>query len=192
MMLTVLFLPALNAEPDDNKADKVLTATFAGGCFWCTEADFEKVEGVIEVVSGYMGGTGANPTYKTYISKGHIEVVQIKYDATRVSYGKLLEVLWRKINPTDPGGQFVDRGRGYISAIFYHNEEQRELAEASKRKLAESGVFEEPIVTELLEATTFYPAEEYHQDYYKKNPVRYWYYRKNSGRDQFLKKIWDK
>ncbi len=169
---------------------KYETATFAGGCFWCMEPPFEKLKGVSDVVSGYMGGTGANPTYEDYASKGHIEVVQITYDPSIVTYNKLLDVFWRQINPTDAGGQFVDRGPQYRSAIFYHNEEQKSLAEKSKADLEKSGKFDKPIVTEILKASTFYKAEEYHQDYYKKNPIRYKYYRSRSGRDEYLEKIW--
>ncbi len=169
---------------------KYETATFAGGCFWCMEPPFEKLKGVSDVVSGYMGGTGANPTYEDYASKGHIEVVQITYDPSIVTYNKLLDVFWRQINPTDAGGQFVDRGPQYRSAVFYHNQEQKSLAEKSKADLEKSGKFDKPIVTEILKASTFYKAEEYHQDYYKKNPIRYKYYRSRSGRDEYLEKIW--
>lgn len=167
-------------------------ATFAGGCFWCMEPPFEKLNGAKEVVSGYGGGAGANPTYEDYANKGHIEVVQVTYDPSIISYAKLLDVFWRQIDPTDGGGQFVDRGPQYRSAIFYHNEEQKKLAERSKDELAKSGRFHKPIVTELIKESTFYPAEAYHQDYYKKNPIRYKYYRSRSGRDQFLAKAWDK
>ena len=166
------------------------TATFAGGCFWCVESDFEKVPGVLKVVSGYTGGTGENPTYETYARQGHIEAVQIFYDPTKVTYAQLLDVFWRHIDPTDRGGQFVDRGPQYRSAIFYHDEEQRRLAEKSKEELAKSGRFAKPIVTEIIKFSRFYDAEEYHQDYYKKNPLRYRYYRHGSGRDQFLEKVW--
>ncbi len=165
-------------------------ATFAGGCFWCVESDFEKIPGVLKVVSGYTGGTGENPTYETYGKLGHIEAVQISYDPARVSYAQLLEVFWRHIDPTDREGQFVDRGPYYRSAIFTHNEEQRRLAEKSKEELGKSSKFAKPIVTEIIGFTRFYPAEEYHQDYYKKNPLRYRYYRHGSGRDQFLEKVW--
>ena len=167
-------------------------ATFAGGCFWCVQSPFEKLKGVVKVVSGYTGGTGENPTYEDYAKKGHIEAVEITYDTSIISYTQLLDVLWRQIDPTDPGGQFVDRGPQYRSAIFYHNEEQKSLAEKSKEELAKSGRFDEPIVTEIVKATTFYKAEDYHQDYYKKNPIHYKYYRFRSGRDQYLDKIWGK
>ena len=167
-------------------------ATFAGGCFWCMQPPFEKLKGVVEVVSGYTGGTGENPTYEDYAKKGHIEAVQITYDPSIISYKQLLDVFWRQIDPTDPGGQFVDRGPQYRSAIFYHNEEQKSLAEKSKEELAKTGRFDKPIVTDTIKAATFYKAEDYHQDYYKKNPIRYKFYRSRSGRDQYLDKIWGK
>jgi peptide methionine sulfoxide reductase msrA/msrB len=171
---------------------KTAIATFAGGCFWCVESDFEKVAGVLRVVSGYTGGTGANPNYETYAQQGHIEAVQVFYDPTKVNYGQLLDWLWRHIDPTDAGGQFVDRGPQYRSAIFTHDEEQRKLAEQSKAALGKSGRFSKPIVTEIIPFQKFYDAEDYHQDYYKKNPIRYKFYRHNSGRDQFLDKVWGK
>lgn len=167
-------------------------ATFAGGCFWCTEADFEKVPGVARVVSGYTGGTQANPTYENYADSGHIEAVQVYYDPQKVSYQELLDYFWRHIDPTDPGGQFVDRGPQYRSAIFYHDAEQKRLAEESKAALERSGRFDKPIATEILKLSEFFPAEAYHQDYYKTHSVRYKYYRWNSGRDQFLQKVWGK
>lgn len=167
-------------------------ATFAGGCFWCTEADFEKVPGVARVVSGYTGGTQANPTYENYADSGHIEAVQVYYDPQKVSYQELLDYFWRHIDPTDPGGQFVDRGPQYRSAIFYQDAEQKRLAEESKAALERSGRFDKPIATEILKLSVFYPAEAYHQDYYKTHSVRYKYYRWNSGRDQFLQKAWRK
>jgi peptide methionine sulfoxide reductase msrA/msrB len=168
------------------------TATFAGGCFWCTESDFEKVDGVVKAVSGYTGGRLADPTYEQ-VSSGitrHVEAVQVIYDPDKIGYEELLAVFWRSVDPTDPGGQFVDRGPQYRSAIFAHDSEQRRLAEASKKRLAASGRFDKPIVTEILDLTRFYPAEEYHQDYYKTHPVRYKLYRWNSGRDQFLEQAW--
>ncbi|HVO66294.1 MAG TPA: peptide-methionine (R)-S-oxide reductase MsrB [Syntrophales bacterium] len=165
-------------------------ATFAGGCFWCVESDFEKVSGVSKVISGYTGGPGENPTYETYAKKGHVEAVQIYFDPAKVTYEQLLDYFWRHIDPTDAGGQFVDRGPQYRSVIFYHDEEQKRLAEKSKEELAKSGHFTKPIVTEILKFTKFYEAEDYHQDYYKKNPIRYKYYRHGSGRDQFLRKVW--
>lgn len=165
-------------------------ATFAGGCFWCMQPPFEKLDGVLQVVSGYAGGAGENPTYEDYAQKGHIEVVQITYDPSKISYSQLLDVFWRQIDPTDPRGQFVDRGPQYRSAIFFHNEEQKNLAEKSKEALMKSGKFDKPIVTEVIKASAFHKAEDYHQDYHQKNPIRYKYYRFNSGRDQFLDKVW--
>jgi len=169
-------------------------ATFAGGCFWCSESDFEKIPGVVKVISGYTGGKKENPTYEEVSAgtTGHVEAFQVYYDPEKVSYEKLLDVFWRHIDPTDGGGQFVDRGSQYASAIFYHDEEQKRLAEKSKVELGKSGKFARPIVTPILKFTRFYDAEEYHQDYYKKNPLRYTYYRHGSGRDQFLEKVWGK
>ena len=177
----------MNAKQRDLKR-----ATFAGGCFWCTESDFEKVEGVEEVISGYTGGPEENPTYEEVSAgrTGHLEAAQIVYDPSVVSYEDLLDVFWKHVDPTDPGGQFVDRGNQYKTAIFYHDEEQKRLAEKSKNDLEASGRFAKPIVTEILALTEFYPAEEYHQDYHRKNPLRYKFYRYNSGRDQFIKKTW--
>ena len=171
---------------------KTEIATFAGGCFWCTEADLEKVPGVLKVVSGYTGGHKENPTYKEVSSgaTGHVEAVQVYYDPAKITYEELLDRFWRHINPTDPGGQFVDRGSQYRSVIFFHNEEQKRLAEKSKEELNKSGRFDKPIVTEIVKFTKFYEAEDYHQNYYKKNPLRYKYYRYASGRDQFLDKTW--
>jgi len=165
-------------------------ATFAVGCFWCVEADFEKVEGVIEAVSGYTGGDLKNPTYEQVSSgtTGHLEAIQIRYDPAKISYRELLEIFWRHIDPIDGGGQFVDRGPQYRSAIFYHDEMQRQEAEASKAELQRSCRFKRPIATEILPLRTFYPAEAYHQDYWRHNPVRYRFYRMGSGRDQFLTK----
>lgn len=168
-------------------------ATLAGGCFWCTESDFEKLPGVIRVVSGYSGGKEANPTYKDVSagSTGHLEAVQVFFDPKILSYLQLMEYFWRHIDPTDAGGQFVDRGKQYRSAVFYHDEEQRRIAGETKERLAKSGVFgTRAIVTEIRPFESFYPAEDYHQDYFKVNPVRYNYYRWGSGRDQFLKKTW--
>ena len=169
-------------------------AIFAGGCFWCMEPPFEKIEGVSEVISGFTGGQIPDPTYEQVIAggTGHVEAVEIHFDPRLVSYEQLLHVFWRQINPTDAGGQFVDRGAHYRSALFYLNDAQRLAAEHSRNELAASGVFNLPIVTEILPAGPFYPAEEYHQDYYKKNPLRYRYYRYGSGRDGFLDRVWGK
>ena len=168
------------------------TATFAGGCFWCTEAAFEPLGGVVSVTSGYTGGTKPNPTYEEVSSgtTGHAESVQIVYDPSTISYEQLLDVFWRNIDPTTPNQQFADKGTQYRSAIFYHDEEQRRAAEASKQQLAKSGKFAAPIVTEITPASTFYPAEDYHQDYYKKNPLRYHLYKIGSGRAGYLKRVW--
>lgn len=170
--------------------DKPMKALFAGGCFWCMTKPFETLDGVISVTAGYAGGTTKNPTYHNYVAGGHTEVVQVLYDPKKISYGQLLNTFWHQINPTDPGGQFVDRGHAYISAIFVYNDAQRRLAEASKKELEDSGIFKKPIVTPILDAPKFWKAEEYHQDYYKKNPIRYYYYRSRSGRDDFLEKTW--
>jgi peptide methionine sulfoxide reductase msrA/msrB len=176
----------------NNKSIKTATAVFAGGCFWCTESDFEKVPGVIDAISGYTGGHVKNPTYEEVSAggTGHMESVKVIYDPSKVTYKQLLEYFWQHVDPTDPGGEFVDRGPQYRSAIFYANEKQKRLAEKTKAELAASGVFNKPIVTLILPLGPFYPAEKYHQDYYKKNPIRYHWYRYNSGRDQFLKKVW--
>jgi len=175
-----------------DKPQNTLTAYFAGGCFWCTEADFEKVDGVIEAISGYTGGHLANPTYEQ-VSKGgtgHVETVKVVYHPAKVTYEELLEVFWMHVDPTDGEGQFVDRGSQYRSVIFYSNEQEHRLAEASKKRLAASGRFDKPIVTDILPLGVFYPAEDYHQDYYKRNPIRYRWYRNGSGRDRFLKNVW--
>lgn len=165
-------------------------AILAGGCFWCMEKPFESVDGVISVVSGYSGGESKKPTYENYTQGGHLEVVKILFDPKKVSYDEILDLYWRQIDPTDGGGQFVDRGKQYSSAIFYTSEAQKTSAESSKARLAASGIFDKPIVTPIVQATVFYPAEEYHQDYYKNNPLRYRFYRAGSGRDLFLDTIW--
>jgi len=168
-------------------------AVFAGGCFWCTESDFEKIDGVIEAISGYTGGHMQNPTYKQVSAggTGHLEAVKVIYDPARIDYEDLLEVFWRSIDPTDSGGQFVDRGQQYRSAIFYVNALQQRLAETSKENIAASGIFDRPIVTEILPLTDFFEAEAYHQNYYEKSPLRYKWYRSGSGRDRFLKNVWE-
>jgi peptide methionine sulfoxide reductase msrA/msrB len=167
-------------------------AIFAGGCFWCMEKPFESLDGVHSVTSGYIGGTTDDPNYQTYSRDGHIEAVEIVYDPAKISYTELLDVFWRQIDPTDDGGQFVDRGHAYTTAIFFQDEEQRRLATESKKELAARNIFDKPLVTPIQPATTFYPAENYHQDYYKKNPLRYKYYRYGSGRDRFLDTVWGK
>jgi peptide methionine sulfoxide reductase msrA/msrB len=186
---------SMDAESSDKKSvpdGPRAEAVFAGGCFWCTESDFEKIDGVIEAVSGYTGGKKPNPTYKQVASGAtrHAEAVKVVYDPDRISYAELLDTFWRSVDPTDDGGQFVDRGHQYRSAIFYASEEERRLAEDSRDRLAASGRFDRPIVTEIVPLGPFYVAEEYHQDYYKKNPIRYDWYRTGSGRDQFLANTW--
>jgi peptide-methionine (S)-S-oxide reductase len=171
---------------------KLKIATFAGGCFWCMEPPFDKVEGVTATTSGYTGGHTVNPTYEQVSSgfTGHAESIQIAYDPAKVSYEKLLDVYWHNIDPLARNRQFCDAGEQYRSAIFYHDEEQKRLAEASKQALEKSGRFKQPIATQIVPAGPFYPAEEYHQDYYKKNPIRYKFYRYNCGRDQRLEELW--
>ena len=166
------------------------TALFAGGCFWCMEPPFEKLDGVSDVSSGFAGGESENPTYKqvTYGKTGHYEVVQVTYDPEKVSYEKLLEVYWSNIDPLDPKGQFCDKGSTYRTAVFYNDEGEMALAQTSKDKA--QGLLKKDIVTELLPAATFYPAEDYHQDYYLKNPFRYKAYRWNCGRDKRLDALW--
>lgn len=167
-------------------------ATFAGGCFWCVEAGYEKIPGVVEAVSGYAGGEEPNPTYKQVASgrTGHTEAVQVYYDPDQMTYEGLLQGLWRMMDPTDANGQFVDRGQQYRPAIFYHDAEQKRLAKAAKAELQASGVYDQPVVIEIVPLQTFYPAEGYHQDYYKKNPLRYNFYTFNSGRYQFIEKVY--
>ena len=167
-------------------------ATFAGGCFWCIHADLQKVNGVVRAVSGYTGGHTKDPTYEEVTSgrTGHLEAVQVYYDPRRISYEQLLDVFWSHVDPTDPGGQFADRGTQYRTAVFYHNQDQKRAAEASKAALERSGRYDRPIVTEIREFTEFYRAEDYHQDYHQKNPTRYKSYRAGSGRDQFLREVW--
>ena len=192
LLLLALFSPLESTSAQSRESIPAAAATFAGGCFWCVEADFEKVVGVTEVISGYAGGEKANPTYEE-VSSGrtrHVEAAQVIFDPAQVSYSQLLEVFWTHVDPTDNGGQFVDRGGQYRTAIFYHNEEQKELAEQSRKTLANSGIFDQTIVTEITPLTAFYKAEEYHQDYYKNHSIRYRYYRYNSGRDQFLDRVW--
>jgi len=182
LMILMLAMP-FNAMAEE-------TAIFAGGCFWCMEKPFEQVEGVTAVISGYSGGKSSNPSYKNYGAGGHIEVVKVIFNPEKVSYDQLLDIFWRQIDPIDAGGQFVDRGHEYTSAIFYLNDSQHKAAIASKKRMDKSGVFGARIVTPVKPASAFYAAEEYHQNYYAKNPVRYWYYRSRSGRDDYLVSIW--
>ena len=173
--------------------ENLKVATFAGGCFWCMEASFEAREGVVEAISGYTGGTVEHPTYAQVTSgqSGHLEAVQVYFDPEIVNYEELLDVFWRSIDPTDNEGQFADKGPRYRTAIFYHDEEQRALAEENKNQLVSSDIFDKPIVTEIRPYTTFYQAEDYHQDYYKKNVLRYNSYKEGSGRPDFFEKYWD-
>jgi peptide-methionine (S)-S-oxide reductase len=191
MLRAALVLLVLASAPAAS-SEGLARATFAGGCFWCVEADFDKVPGVVSTTSGYTGGHARNPTYEQVVSgrTGHTEAVLIVYDPKKVSYERLLEVFWRNIDPTTPNAQFCDVGSQYRSAIFYHNEEQRQAAEASKRKLEMDKPFKAPIVTEILPTKDFHVAEDYHQDYYRKNPVRYSFYRTGCGRDARLKELW--
>jgi methionine-S-sulfoxide reductase len=172
----------------------VKTAVFAGGCFWCIESDFEKLDGVYEAVSGYSGGSEETANYKTvsYTETGHFEAVEVSYDPNKVSYSELLEYFWTHIDPTDPNGQFCDKGSSYRSAIFYANADEKSIVDKSLAALKESKPFKYDIVTTIAEATPFYRAEEYHQDYYKKNPIRYRIYRKGCGRDKTIKALWNK
>ncbi|MBO2945157.1 peptide-methionine (S)-S-oxide reductase MsrA [Paenibacillus sp. F411] len=177
---------------NQSQSKKTELATFAGGCFWCMVSPFDEMPGIEKVVSGYTGGHKANPTYEEVCSEttGHYEAVQITFQPDIFPYEKLLTLFWQQIDPTDPGGQFHDRGESYRTAVFYHTEQQRELAEQSKQELAASGRFDKPIVTEVLPAAPFYEAEEYHQGYYKKNPGHYKRYRKGSGREDFIQANW--
>jgi peptide methionine sulfoxide reductase msrA/msrB len=195
----VLFACGQTVQPENRVEIKMETnersldvATFAGGCFWCVESDFEKVHGVVDVVSGYTGGQEVNPTYQDVSGHrtGHVEAVQVQYDQNQVDYQVILDVFWRHVDPTDSGGQFMDRGPQYRTAIFYHTDEQKRVAEASKKTLESSGTFDRPVVTEILPFSVFYEAEDYHQDYAKKNPQHYQNYRRGSGRDQFLMTTW--
>ena len=198
MMRYVLFLVALLTfsivicAGDCHAAAKLEKATFAGGCFWCMEAPFDKLGGVVSVTAGYTGGSVRNPTYEQVSagSTGHAEAVQIVYDPARISYSKLLSVFWVNIDPTVRNRQFCDIGNQYRSGIFYHSADQQRAALQSKAGLERTKTFKEPIVTEIVAATEFYPAEEYHQHYYKKNPLRYKYYRNGCGRDRRLKELW--
>jgi peptide-methionine (S)-S-oxide reductase len=185
---SLLSLPISDAQQTNNRA----LATFAGGCFWCMEPPFDELDGVFSTISGYIGGQKRNPTYEQVSAgtTGHAEAVQIAYDPSVVSYERLLEVFWHNIDPLDAGGQFCDHGSQYRTAIFYHSEEQRQQAEASKLALEREHVLPGKIVTEIVAADEFYPAEDYHQDYYQKNPVRYTFYRFSCGRDRRLESLW--
>lgn len=175
-----------NQEPNWDKA------TFAGGCFWCMVAPFQEKDGVSKVIAGYTGGHKENPTYSEVCAgqTGHYEAVQVTYDPVRVTYPELLDIFWRQIDPTDPGGQFHDRGQSYQTAVFYHNEEQQQQAKESRASLQASGRFQQPIATQILSATEFYEAEDYHQNYHQKNPIHYNQYKRGSGREAYLQEIW--
>ena len=181
--------PAVAAVSADGKTH---LATFAGGCFWCVEADFEKVPGVLEAISGYTGGSLEDPTYEQVSGggSGHLESVQVRFDPARISYDDLLQAFWRMIDPTDGTGQFVDRGHQYSTAVFYHDEDQKQRALASRQALADSGRYTSEVVTAIEPVGVFYPAEDYHQDYAARNPLRYKFYRYNSGRDRYLQRTW--
>lgn len=201
IFITLIFCSCLRAKTPQGPLgesavkqglDTYSSAVFAGGCFWCVESDFEKYDGVIDAVSGYTGGRTANPTYDDVSHKqtGHYEAVKVYYDESKISYNDLLEIFWRMVDPTDAEGQFVDRGHSYKTAIFYETEKEKKIAQASIESLSSSKRFTKPVVTPLIKAKVFYKAETYHQDYYKKKPVKYKYYRYRSGRDQFLDKAW--
>ena len=181
-----------SSTPAQAASKNVAYATFAGGCFWCMEPPYDKLDGVHSTISGYTGGELADPTYEQVTGgrTGHYEAVRIAYDPSRVSYATLVDVFWRNVDPLDPTGQFCDKGPQYRAAIFYHDEEQQKIAEASKAALDASNRFRQPIVTEILSASRFYPAEDYHQDYYRKNPIRYKFYRTGCGRDSRLRELW--
>lgn len=189
-ILTLFFYSGVSAEPASPA--KTETAILAGGCFWCIESDFEKLDGVKEVVSGYTGGTLENPTYKQVSAgtSGHIEAVMVSYDASKISYSQILDYFWRHIDPTRDDGQFCDRGPQYRPAIFYKDEYQHEQALASEKHIEQIKPFSEPLKVELIPVTEFYPAEDYHQDYYRKNPIRYNFYRYNCGRDARVEELW--
>lgn len=191
-LLAIALFTGSSSANGQGAGEALEKATFAGGCFWCMEPPYDGLEGVVSVTSGYTGGQKKNPTYEEVSAgtTGHAEAVQIIYDPKKITYAKLLDIFWRNIDPLAKGSQFCDTGSQYRSAIFYHNEEQKRLAEASKKTLEQSKRFKGPIYTEIVAASEFYPAEEYHQKYYKKNPLRYKFYRFNCGRDQRLKDLW--
>ena len=189
--ILALFL-SVNAFSQAEEAPKIETAVLAGGCFWCIESDFEKLEAVTEAVSGYTGGDLKNPTYKQVSAgtSGHIEVVMVSYDANKISYSEILDYFWRHIDPTRNDGQFCDRGPQYRPAIFYADDSQHKQALASQKQIEQTKPFTDPLKVELLPLKEFYPAEDYHQDYYKKNPIRYKFYRYNCGRDARVQELW--
>jgi peptide methionine sulfoxide reductase msrA/msrB len=194
LIVAALFALAMTAfaSNDQQAASTHKTAVFGGGCFWCMEPPFEQLEGVVDVMAGYSGGEEENPTYEQVSSgrTGHIESVRVVYDPEKISFKELLDTFWRYVDPTDPGGQFADRGEHYKTAIFYNNDEEKKIAEQSRKELEASGIFNRPIATALRPAQPFYPAEEYHQDYYKKNVLHYEAYKVGSGRAGFLERTW--
>ena len=190
----VLLAATAGSEADTIESKETARATFAGGCFWCMEYPFDKMEGVISTTSGYIGGHYRDPTYEDITTgrTGHAEAVEVLYDPEKISYDKLLEVFWRNVDPTTADRQFCDKGYQYRTAIYYHNEEQEKLAKESKVAVEKNKSFVEPVVTEITKATEFYPAEEYHQDFYEKNPIRYKFYRYRCGRDARIRELWGK
>ncbi len=190
MLIAWILSVPVNAETQTDP--RLESAVLAGGCFWCIEADYEKLDGVVDVVSGYAGGHVKNPTYKQVSAggSGHIEVVKVTYDADRINYSQILDYFWRHVDPTRDDGQFCDRGPQYRPAIFYQDEAQKKLAQASTKQIEQTKPFEQPLKVELIQLSTFYPAEDYHQDYYKKNPIRYNFYRYNCGRDARVEQLW--
>lgn len=192
LLISLLGLTHVAAAADAENPDNSAVAVFAGGCFWCTESDFDKVPGVLSTTSGYIGGTLKNPSYEAVSAgqSGHFEAVQVRFDPSQISYAKLLDAYWPTIDPLNADGQFCDNGPQYRSAIFYNSQQQKQIAEASKAMLAASGRLPAPIATQILPAGTFYPAEDYHQDYHSKNPLRYTYYRHGCGRDARLETLW--
>lgn len=192
LLLFFLFIDSPRSDTPGSTGKNIETATFAGGCFWCMEPPFEKLNGVIRVTAGYTGGNTANPSYEEVSAgnTGHAESVRIEYDPSKITYSQLLKVFWHNIDPTALNRQFCDSGNQYRTAIFYQNEMQKKLALESKQTLEKTKPFPGPIVTEITPATVFYPAEEYHQDYYRKNPIRYKYYRYSCGRDKRLRELW--
>ena len=189
--LLALAVPVAAGE-GGTMTEKTEKATLAGGCFWCVQPPFDGLKGVLKTTVGYTGGRAKDPTYEEVSAgdSGHLEAAEVTFDPSQVSFERILEVFWRSIDPTDPGGQFFDRGEQYKTAVFYHSETQKRVAEESKRKLASSGVFDKPIAVDIRPASVFYPAEEHHQKYYCKRPAHYNAYKKGSGREDFIKKMW--
>ncbi|MBF0122949.1 MAG: peptide-methionine (S)-S-oxide reductase MsrA [Candidatus Omnitrophica bacterium] len=193
-IMVFLFLGGLMPGRDHASSGELKKAIFAGGCFWCMQPPFDQIPGVVETTVGYTGGRNPNPTYEEVSrgDSGHVEAIEVTYDPAATDFNQLLSIFWQTIDPTDTGGQFADQGTQYKSAIFYMDEGQKNLAEASKNILAASGRFKKPIATQILPAQPFYSAEEYHQKYYKKNVLHYNLYKKGSGREEFLKRTWEK